>query len=96
MSRSYKKHPIAKSGDGTYRAIAKKYANKKVRRCDDELPTKGNYYRRLYPQWDVCEYRNRLTWEEMIFYEYKRYRSWRKPRDIKQLRKDWESCWYRK
>ena len=58
MSRSYKKHPVYTSKRSTV-GLSKKWANKKVRRA--KMLSSGNYYRRLYEQWAIRDYRDWLT-----------------------------------
>lgn len=50
MSRSFKKHPvisIACCVNGRGMKKAKSRANRKVRRANIDMPSKGNYFRRL-------------------------------------------------
>lgn len=59
MSRSFKHTPVSKCAGGK---PAKRNANKKVRRLSKEnskeaFVGKSNGYRRIYPQYDVCDYR---------------------------------------
>lgn len=54
MSRSYKKNSIIKD-TGNYKQFCKRQANKRVRRTLDI--SDGNGYRKVYPQWDICDYR---------------------------------------
>ena len=51
MSRSFKHTPIIK--DDTCKKFGKKYANKKVRKED---VIDGNSYRKLYEQYNICDY----------------------------------------
>ena len=58
VSRSYKKHPVYTSKLSTIKYI-KRQANKKARRAkhlDD-----GNYYRKLYEQWMIRDWRDYMT-----------------------------------
>lgn len=55
MSRSYKKHPWA-TDNHSNRKYLKKVANKRVRRFNRELAN-GNAYKRLYPTYDICDYK---------------------------------------
>lgn len=57
MSRSYKKNPIVKIGTPG----AKKLANRAVRRYKGHLSS-GSEYKRLWPQWDICDYR--FIWDK--------------------------------
>ena len=61
MSRSYKKSPVFKDCGHE----EKKFANRKVRRYKNEL-SNGNAYRKLYPQWDICDWLFRETKSELI------------------------------
>jgi hypothetical protein len=51
MSRSFKKTPIIK--DNTYSKLGKRYANKRVRKYDVD---DGNAYRKIYEQYNICDY----------------------------------------
>lgn len=55
MSRSYKKHPWA-TDNHKGKKYLKKVANKRVRKFNRELAN-GNAYRRLYPTYDICDYK---------------------------------------
>lgn len=57
MSRSRKKTP--RSGD---RKHNKEIANRKVRRHLDVAS--GGYYKRMYCQYDICDYESHMTFEE--------------------------------
>ena len=55
MSRSYKKHLIRKDGSGSkWKPFRKNQANRRIRRSPD-VPN-GNAYRRLYDQWNLCDW----------------------------------------
>lgn len=58
MSKSYKKNPIVKDGKGA--TIAKRFANKKVRRYQKDL-SDGSSYRKIYPQWNIHDWVSRQT-----------------------------------
>lgn len=78
MSRSYRKKPILKDG-GNSSKKEKRKANQSVRRKYSEIdfPKKGNYYRRLYPQWDINDWISFWTLEEAIKdYETDKYGYW--------------------
>ena len=76
MSRSYKHTP--RSGDKKDKFF-KRYANRKVRRLPiDELP-KGNTYKKVFCQYDICDYETvgisfEKYWESLIkrWYEWER------------------------
>ena len=76
MSRSYKHTP--RSGD-TKDKFFKKYANRKVRRLPtDEHPLKGKAYKKVFCQYDICDYETVGTsfeqyWERLV----KRWHEWR-------------------
>ena len=57
MSRSFKKHPIVKD-NGKGAKDSKKKANQIVRRKykNIDFPLKGNYYRKLFPQYDIHDW----------------------------------------
>ena len=69
MSRSYKHTPRA--GD-TKDKFFKKYANRKVRRLPtDEHPLKGKSYKKVFCQYDICDYETVGTsfeqyWERLV------------------------------
>lgn len=54
MSRSRKKRPISKLGGGS---SEKKSANRKIRKLELIGNQKGCQYKKLYPQYDVIDYR---------------------------------------
>lgn len=58
MSRSYKKHPVFTSRLSTV-SLSKKWANKKARRS--RILANGNYYRKLYEQWAIQDYRDYMS-----------------------------------
>ena len=65
MSRSYKKFPFCSDGDGGNAKTGKKFANRKVRRAElESLPRKGNYYKKIYEQWEIRDWSSRWTWAE--------------------------------
>lgn len=63
MSRSYKKNPVYTDGSPGTTQESKKFANKKVRNTDD-IPMKGNAYKKVSESWEIHDYKNRWTWEE--------------------------------
>ena len=75
MSRSYKHTP--RSGD-TKDKFFKKYANRRVRRLPtDEHPLKGKAYKKVFCQYDICDYETVGTsfeqyWESLV----KRWYNW--------------------
>jgi hypothetical protein len=97
LSRSYRKHPIVKD---IIRG-AKKAANRKVRKIDDEI-SDGNKYRRFYPQWDVIDHSFRTTLEEEIMYWHRRQAddypkiTWgrRKEKTLEETIIDWKKLYY--
>ena len=54
MSRSYKKNPSVKCEHSC--KWGKKQANRKFRHTTDDI-SNGNYYRKVYCTWDVCDYK---------------------------------------
>jgi hypothetical protein len=53
MTRSFKKNPIGANcccGKGSAMRLAKRKANRVIRRVDEELPG-GNYYRKIVDRW---------------------------------------------
>ena len=75
MSRSYKHTP--RSGDQKDRYF-KRYANRRVRRLPiDEHPLKGNDYKKVFCQYEICDYETVGTsfeqyWESLV----KRWYEW--------------------
>ncbi len=63
MSRSYKKSPVYTDGSRGTTKMAKRIAQKKVRKVDD-LPMKGNAHKKISESWTIHDYCNRWTWEE--------------------------------
>ena len=63
MSRSYKKFPMFKSEKSCKKA--KQYANRKVRRSNQNL-SNGNCYRKLSERWDMYEYKSYQTKQDAI------------------------------
>lgn len=63
MSRSYKKSPVYTDGSRGTTKMAKRIAQKKVRKVDD-LPMKGNAHKKVSESWIIHDYCNRWTWEE--------------------------------
>lgn len=64
MSRSFKKTPYA----GDRKTPGKKIANRKVRRLlNRNLDlAKGSSYKKLYEQWDICDFYSKCTWGEYL------------------------------
>ncbi len=58
MSHSIKKTPVYKDGSNQSkrRKYNKRQANKKVRKWAGAL-RKSNEYRKIWEQWDICDYR---------------------------------------
>ena len=74
MSRSYKKNPF--TTDQRNKRIGKRFANKRVRKSafEDALQGKSADYKKLYEQYDICDYRWRWSKEDAIkdYYENER------------------------
>lgn len=63
MSRSYKRSFYVKD----HCKGQKQIANRRVRRNKNKLlKLKGNNYRKIYEQWDICDYRWSWTEKEAI------------------------------
>ena len=58
MSRSYKKTSVVKIHNGFTR-MAKNQSNKKIRKTEDI--SCGANYKKIYPQYNVCEFRSYMT-----------------------------------
>lgn len=65
MSRSYKRTPWVHDNEGG-RKLAKREANKKVRRTKD-IPD-GRAYRKVYPRWDI--YDQNYYWSKPVPADY--------------------------
>ena len=62
MSRSYRKFHVVKD----HNKGQKKIANRKVRRTNKLKSIKRGNYKKMYPQWDICDYYWCWTKEEAI------------------------------
>ena len=74
MSRSFKHTP--RSGD-TKDKFFKRYANRKVRRLPIDEHLKGNTYKKVFCQYDICDYETvgisfEQYWESLV----KRWYNW--------------------
>ena len=79
MSRSYKKSPFVT--DKYNKRKGKHFANKRVRKLDlseDALGGKSVQYKRVYPQYDICDYCWYWTKEEAI-------KNWQETERLQQL-----------
>lgn len=81
MSRSRKRSPAVKGSSGHSNKWSKRQANRAVRRWKGSASRK-NHYRRLYEQWDLCD--------------YSFYLPWRSARREKWERGEWEKWYFRK
>lgn len=54
MSRSYKKYPSGKCERSC--KYGQRLANKRIRKTLENIP-KGNYYKRYYSSWNICDYK---------------------------------------
>ena len=54
MSRSYKHSTLSKQQNTKG---MKRHANHKVRRHAMELPSKGSTYKKLFPSYDICDWK---------------------------------------
>lgn len=53
MSRSYRKNPMVKD----HNKGQKRIANQTLRRNNNKLESlKGGNYKKMYPQWDICDW----------------------------------------
>lgn len=63
MSKSYHKYYIYKD----HHKGQKQIANRHLRKNKNKLyPLKGGDYKKLYPQWNICDWRGKWTREEAI------------------------------
>lgn len=68
MSRSYKKYPLFRDCLwGKSMKKGKQHFNRKLRRTklNIDIPN-GNYYRKIYSNYDLYEYKNSYTKQEII------------------------------
>ena len=72
LSRSFKKNPVCKV---KYRH-GQQLAKRRVRNYTD-IPN-GSAYKRVYPMWDVIEYKFTYNWEEYKKLHGDDYRHWYK------------------
>ena len=72
MSRSFKKNPVFKAKTRQGQQLAKR----RVRNCTD-IPN-GSAYKRVYPMWNVVEYKFTCGWEEFKETVENDYRYWYK------------------
>ena len=63
MSRSYKKHYRAKDSSNKN---MKRFANKKVRRNQNLLPSKGRSFKKLFESWEISDWNWPWTREDAI------------------------------
>lgn len=72
MSRSYKKHPFCcVVNKEKTSAVYKRIANRRARQI--RHLANGNFYRRVFCSWDICEGMTRMTkqeWIRMFLYQY--------------------------
>lgn len=93
MSRSYKKQPYIKD----HNRGQKKLANRKVRNTPDI--SNGSYYKRVYQQWNICDYKWRWTLADAIQKYYSdigKGLSNHKLPDLESYIKYWRKCVYYK
>jgi len=82
MSRSYKKHPFCcVVNKEKTSCVFKRVANKRVRQI--RHLSNGNFYKRVFCSWDICEGRSRMTKQEWLKMFLHRYRN------EKECLKDW-------
>ena len=62
MARSIKKNPICTDGRNGQK-IPKRFANKTVRKFDDDIPN-GKSYKKLYCTWNIHDYTLRFPWPQ--------------------------------
>lgn len=79
MSRSYKKTPVSK--DGGCKKWVKRQAAKAVRRYDGKI-AKGGSYKKLFEQWNICDYWSYEEWNVHTKRSYEMY-GWNKSHWLK-------------
>ena len=67
MARSYKRHVFVKLING----YAKRRANRRVRQYRGTIPN-GSFYKKLYPQYDISDFRFRCAEAKENIREFKR------------------------
>jgi hypothetical protein len=70
MSRSYRHTPVVKDNKRHSKKWARKQANRVVRHAKGI--SNGSNYKKLYQQWDICDYAHRCTINDW----YERWAKW--------------------
>lgn len=104
MSRSYKKQPWYTDHKRKTTKQNKAIANRQFRRrikfsdADGELPVSRSLSRKVTNQWDICDYKDRMTRQEAIewYLEIGTLLNHRVFRDLETWLKYWEKCHVRK
>ena len=68
MSRSRKKEPVFKDYSRSSTKYRKRCASKAVRKYTGEL-VDGNYYRKIYNSWCICDWIFRIEKSDEYWYE---------------------------
>lgn len=92
MSRSYKKNPVVKDRN----PWAKKYANRKLRRCskEDYLLQKG-LYKKSFESWEISDYSWTISFEQYCDFHLEMWEKWDKPEGKpKPTKKEMWKEWY--
>jgi hypothetical protein len=94
MSRSWKKCPGSSDGDRSKKWV-KRAANRKVRKCR-YVSGKSAHWKRLYPQWDICDYNYReYSWKEMLQTAKERYQhDWNYDDLVENNKAIWQFFWH--
>lgn len=98
MSRSFKHNPICSDGTRKTTKAMKRYANKVVRHCKEEIPSKGKKYKQLFCSYNIHDYVSRWSWPDAkALYEEDRYGLWheRYP-TLKEFYRHWLRYYKRK
>jgi hypothetical protein len=61
MSRTYRYTPVVKDNKRHSKKWARQQANRKIRRTDLDDVSCGCHYKKFYGQWDICDYKHRMT-----------------------------------
>lgn len=66
MSRSYKKHPYCTDKQANISKEKKRVANSTVRNKlkDPDFEIQNSDYKKVYPSYDLCDFKYTQTWEE--------------------------------
>ena len=91
MSRSYKKHAIIKDHNKGMKTIA----SRRIRRKGLEEVPNGNAYKKLFEQYDICDFKYGYTLKEYLLSKNKHCRMFEERYLTEQEIKDAKIEWYK-